>query len=252
MPIHDGQRVPAGLFHHFHQDWSVELARALNRGLLPGGYAALVEQRLEGPEPNVVAIESPVRDASDSGGLLVRSRPHTRRTQSVLTEELAHARKANRITIRHRLGDVVAVIEIVSPGNNKIFAACAAEVCGENTGVAGAGCASAGGRSVSADATRPARHSCSDLQRTDRRSVRASVRDAIDARVVSVGAGDYRTCRERGRGPAAARHAAVPDERRLRARAAGTHVHGRVGSLSGGNSRFALIARTAATIAHRW
>ncbi len=35
MPIHDWTRVPAGLFHHFHQDWSIEIARTLNRGRLP-------------------------------------------------------------------------------------------------------------------------------------------------------------------------------------------------------------------------
>lgn len=42
MPIQDWTRVPAGLFHHFHQDWSVEIVRALNRGILPKGVAALV------------------------------------------------------------------------------------------------------------------------------------------------------------------------------------------------------------------
>ena len=27
MPIHDWTRLPGGLFHHFHQDWSIEIAR---------------------------------------------------------------------------------------------------------------------------------------------------------------------------------------------------------------------------------
>jgi hypothetical protein len=45
MPLHDWNRVPAGLFHHFHQDWSIEIARMLNRGQLPDGLSALVEQR---------------------------------------------------------------------------------------------------------------------------------------------------------------------------------------------------------------
>jgi hypothetical protein len=35
MPIHDWTRVPAGLFHHFQQDWSIEITRELNRGRLP-------------------------------------------------------------------------------------------------------------------------------------------------------------------------------------------------------------------------
>ena len=37
MPIHDWTRLPGGLFHHFHQDWSIEIARELNRGRLPQG-----------------------------------------------------------------------------------------------------------------------------------------------------------------------------------------------------------------------
>ena len=45
MPLHDWTRIPAGLFHHFHQDWSIEIARELNRRRLPKGLFALVEQR---------------------------------------------------------------------------------------------------------------------------------------------------------------------------------------------------------------
>jgi hypothetical protein len=32
-------------------------------------------------------------------------------------EEKVYARKADRVTVRHRLGEIVAVLEIVSPGN---------------------------------------------------------------------------------------------------------------------------------------
>ena len=56
MSIHDWTRVPAGLFHHFHQDWSIEIARALNRGRLPAGLSALVEQRAGLREPDLLAI----------------------------------------------------------------------------------------------------------------------------------------------------------------------------------------------------
>lgn len=117
MPIHDWKRVPAGLFHHFHQGWTFEISKALNLGVLPAGYSALVEQRLDGPEPDVIAVENSVGRDTISGGTLVRERPRTMVSQQIVNEELAYARKANRITIRHRLGDVVAVIEIVSPGN---------------------------------------------------------------------------------------------------------------------------------------
>lgn len=54
MPVHDWSRVPAGVFHTFHQDWTVELYRALNRGVLPPGYAALTDLRGGGGgEPDV-------------------------------------------------------------------------------------------------------------------------------------------------------------------------------------------------------
>jgi hypothetical protein len=44
MPIHDWTRVEAGIFHAFHHFWITEIARALNRGLLPADYYALPEQ----------------------------------------------------------------------------------------------------------------------------------------------------------------------------------------------------------------
>lgn len=118
MPIHDWTRVPPGLFHHFHQDWSIELARALNRGRLPDGMSALVEQRVDGPEPDVIAVESRrPRPAHADGTVLTLEPPRTRMVRQIADEAGLYARKANRIAIRHALGDVVAVIELVSPGN---------------------------------------------------------------------------------------------------------------------------------------
>ena len=43
MPIHDWTRVPSGLFHEFHQSWSVRIKDALNIGPLSNGFYALVE-----------------------------------------------------------------------------------------------------------------------------------------------------------------------------------------------------------------
>jgi hypothetical protein len=87
MPIHDWTRVDAGLFHDFHQGWTTALSSALNAGVLPPNYFALMEQRIQGPIPDV------------------------------RSEAEIYAGKANRITVRHRHGNVVAVVEIVSPGN---------------------------------------------------------------------------------------------------------------------------------------
>ena len=44
MPVHDWSRVDADLFHDFHQAWSIGIRNALNGGLLPKGYSALVGQ----------------------------------------------------------------------------------------------------------------------------------------------------------------------------------------------------------------
>src|SRR3954453_6958068 len=120
MPVHDWSRVDAGLFHDFHQSWSVEIKNALNGGLLPKGYYALVEQRVGGAEPDVIAVETGRgrKPKPDRGGTTaLADPPRTRVVQTLEAEAAAYARRANRITVRHPLGAVVAVIEIVSPGN---------------------------------------------------------------------------------------------------------------------------------------
>ncbi len=119
MPIHDWTRVPAGLFHHFHQDWSIEIARTLNRGQLPKGLAALVEQRAGLREPDVLAIESRSRGgrskAENEGGVATVEPPAAQIIRRSSKE--IYSGRANRIVIRHHLGRIVAIIEIVSPGN---------------------------------------------------------------------------------------------------------------------------------------
>jgi Protein of unknown function (DUF4058) len=116
MPIHDWTRVGANRFHDFHQSWTIAIRNALNAGRLPPGYFAMVEQRTGSPEPDVVTLEltSPVH--GPSGGMAVDLDPP--RTRIVArTEAAAYARKANRVSVHHPDGDVVAVIEVVSPGN---------------------------------------------------------------------------------------------------------------------------------------
>jgi hypothetical protein len=119
MPIHDWTRVDAGLFHDFHQDWTIELRRSLNAGRLPPGFIALVEQRTGGPIPDVLTLSRRPRDTATgepAGGLAVATAPPKARFV-VEGEEDTYAGRANRIRIQHRHGEVVAVIEIVSPGN---------------------------------------------------------------------------------------------------------------------------------------
>lgn len=121
MPIHDWTRVESGLFHDFHQSWTVVIRNALNAGRMPKGYYAFVEQKVSGPEPDVVAIETGTagknRPKAKPGGTAVLEPPRTRVVQELEPDSTQYARKANRIAIRHHLGEVVAVIEVVSPGN---------------------------------------------------------------------------------------------------------------------------------------
>jgi hypothetical protein len=119
MPVHDWSRVDANLFHDFHQAWTIAIRNALNGGLLPRGYSALVEQHAGGVVPDVLALQRRARrDRPDEpkGGAVVTATPPKTRHVLQAAEEILAAR-ANRITIRHPLGRVVCVIEIVSPGN---------------------------------------------------------------------------------------------------------------------------------------
>lgn len=80
MPIHDWKQVPAGIFHDFHQEWSVALKHALN-GILPPPYYALINRPRRPCEADV------------------------------------YAEKANRVLVFNDADEVVAVLEIVSQGN---------------------------------------------------------------------------------------------------------------------------------------
>jgi len=133
MPVHDWSRVTAGMFHDFHQKWTVEICNALNAGLLPPGYYAFVEQDVGGPEPDVITLWRPQADApAPSGGVAVAEAPpaaaHIAKTRLARSETDPYARKANTVVVRHRAGEVVAVIEVVSPGNKSSEFALAAFV----------------------------------------------------------------------------------------------------------------------------
>src|SRR5437588_10672738 len=70
MPIHDWNRVQAGIFHHFHHDWITEIARALNSGILPEDHYALAEQQAAGFGPDVLTLQGtgPKADGGSTEG----------------------------------------------------------------------------------------------------------------------------------------------------------------------------------------
>lgn len=116
MPIHDWTRVRSNRFHDFHQSWMIAIRNALNSGRLPAGYFAMVEQQAGGPEPDVVTLGLTPPPGPVSGGTAVDLQPP--KTRFVMRAAAGgYARKANRVSVRHPDGDVVAILEIVSPGN---------------------------------------------------------------------------------------------------------------------------------------
>jgi hypothetical protein len=123
MAVHDWTRVDSGLFHAFHQHWITSLCAALNTGGLPPDYFALPEQRIKGPIPDVLALRLAVDEKEDSGGGLSVATAPPRTRQVFRSDADVYADKADRITVRHRHGEVVSVIEIVSPGNKSSQAA---------------------------------------------------------------------------------------------------------------------------------
>ncbi len=125
MPIHDWSQIPSGLFHDFHQSWSIRIKIALNAGILPKGICALVERRSGLRESEVLALESPgvsLNSGFGSDDSVATTEPPVAQFVSRTTKEL-YAARANRIVIKHRLGRTIAVIEIVSPGNKDSRAA---------------------------------------------------------------------------------------------------------------------------------
>jgi len=115
VPIHDWTRVEPGDFHHFHQRWISAMADALNGGLLPPEYMAMVEQVTGRPIQDVVTLQArPPK--GDTGGIAVATAPPTARVIARF-EKISYAKRADRVVIRHGRGRDVAIIEIVSPGN---------------------------------------------------------------------------------------------------------------------------------------
>lgn len=127
MPVHDWTRVGAGIFHDFHHGWIEEIARALNRGVLPADYYALREQFAAGFGPDVLTLQGAGED-NDTADREPRDAPPTGARGVLLappklqptaeTDMEFYRRKQKAVVVRHSSGDrIVAMIEIVSPGN---------------------------------------------------------------------------------------------------------------------------------------
>lgn len=126
MPIHDWTRVDHGTFHDFHQGWAPIIRTVLNKGLLPPDYSAMVEQHADRGIPDVLTLEVAAPPADDGGngapagpnpGLtsVATAPPKVLFTTEFETDAYTKLRKT--VVIRRGDDRVVALIEIVSPGN---------------------------------------------------------------------------------------------------------------------------------------
>jgi len=127
MPIHDWTRVDAGIFHDFHHEWISTIKNALNTGILPRDHYALAEQIAGGFGPDVLTLEGPANPpdgGSGSGQGLALATIEPKVSFRARTEADIYAAKASRVVVRHVSGHrVVAMVEIVSPGNKNTRAA---------------------------------------------------------------------------------------------------------------------------------
>jgi hypothetical protein len=121
MPVHDWTRVDAGIFHDFHHSWVAEVARGLNRGLLPAEYYALLEQIAGDRKPGVRTLKGPAKggepDPSPPGAVALAAAPPKVHFRARAEMDI-YAAKAKAVVIRHTSRhQVIAVVEVVSPGN---------------------------------------------------------------------------------------------------------------------------------------
>jgi hypothetical protein len=115
MPMHDWTRVDAGIYHAFHHEWISEIHRALLK-LLPRDYYSLPEQQAAGFGPDVLTLKNREAEESSPRGTATLTRPKSRVVIETPTE--FYLRKKKAVVIRHVSGDrIVAMVEIVSPGN---------------------------------------------------------------------------------------------------------------------------------------
>lgn len=123
MPIHDWTRVKAGIFHDFHHLWIASIRHALNNGVLPPDYYALAEQYGGDRQLDVLTLKFEMNGApsnatpiSAGGVQLATKTPKAKYREQ--GEAGRYSAIAKSVVIRH-VSDhrVIALVEIVSPGN---------------------------------------------------------------------------------------------------------------------------------------
>lgn len=124
MPVHDWTRVDAGIFHSFHLSWISRIMEALNEGVLPATYYALAEQQAGIIGPDVLTLQrhrignGPTSVPAEEGGEVVTQTQPAVRFRTSIARTRRSRPLPRHLAIRHVTDDrLVAVVEIVSPGN---------------------------------------------------------------------------------------------------------------------------------------
>ena len=121
MPMHDWTRVAAGTYHDFHCSWLTEIKNRLNRGVLPADHYAQVEQVAAGFIADILALrvqEPEAAYATANQQIAIAVSPPPVSVVDSLDEQGQYTTLARRVAIHHNSDDrIVAVIELVSPGN---------------------------------------------------------------------------------------------------------------------------------------
>ncbi len=115
MPMHDWTKVDAGIFHDFHQEWTIRLSRVLNQSLLPADHYALL---MMARTPTPVEVDECEEPHIRYAGTAVRERPES--ACPLLSDATHYGRIKNRVSIRRTSDDrIVSLIDVVCPGNKK-------------------------------------------------------------------------------------------------------------------------------------
>jgi hypothetical protein len=126
MPVHDWTKVDAGIFHDFHNEWIVAIKHALNRALSGTDYYALAEQVAGGLQHDVLTLQRPGGAAASeergngraAAGVALADAPPKMEFRIKNVPLWYASKKKKSVVIRHVSEHrVVAVLEILSPGN---------------------------------------------------------------------------------------------------------------------------------------
>ena len=119
MPIHDWSHVKADIFHDFHHAWISSISNSLNSSLIPSDFYAIIEPMTNHSDLEAVTFEHRGNHEEIAAGNTVAVALRPPRARYIMQSDAErYIRRQSRVAIRSSEDDrIVALIEIVSPGN---------------------------------------------------------------------------------------------------------------------------------------